>query len=44
MRTIVLGTGGLGGYFGGLMARAGQDVGFVARVSICRHCGSTACA
>jgi 2-dehydropantoate 2-reductase len=31
MRTIVLGTGGVGGYFGGLMARAGQDVGFVAR-------------
>lgn len=31
MRTIVLGTGGVGGYFGGLMARAGKDVGFVAR-------------
>jgi 2-dehydropantoate 2-reductase len=31
MRTIVLGTGGVGGYFGGLMARAGQDIGFVAR-------------
>ncbi|HEX3247242.1 MAG TPA: 2-dehydropantoate 2-reductase [Chloroflexota bacterium] len=31
MRTIVLGTGGVGGYFGGLMARAGQNVGFVAR-------------
>ncbi|MFN0070388.1 MAG: ketopantoate reductase family protein [Chloroflexota bacterium] len=31
MRTIVLGTGGVGGYFGGLMARAGQEVGFVAR-------------
>ena len=24
MRTIVLGTGGVGGYFGGLMARAGK--------------------
>jgi len=31
LRTIVLGTGGLGGYFGGLMARSGQEVGFVAR-------------
>ena len=31
MRTIVLGTGGVGGYFGGLMARAGQEIGFVAR-------------
>jgi 2-dehydropantoate 2-reductase len=31
MRTIVFGTGGVGGYFGGLLAKDGQDVGFVAR-------------
>lgn len=31
MRTIVFGTGGVGGYFGGLLARDGQEVGFVAR-------------
>jgi 2-dehydropantoate 2-reductase len=31
MRMLVMGTGGLGGYFGGLLARAGEDVTFVAR-------------
>lgn len=31
MRTVIMGTGGLGGYFGGLLARAGGDVTFVAR-------------
>jgi len=31
MRILVMGTGGLGGYFGGLLARAGEDVTFVAR-------------
>ena len=31
MRIVVMGTGGLGGYFGGLLARAGGDVTFVAR-------------
>ena len=31
MRILVMGTGGLGGYFGGLLARAGNDVTFVAR-------------
>src|SRR5215813_8894443 len=31
MRVTVMGTGGLGGYFGGLLARAGEDVTFVAR-------------
>ncbi len=31
MRILVMGTGGLGGYFGGLLARAGADVTFVAR-------------
>lgn len=31
MKIYVVGTGGVGGYFGGLLARAGQDVTFVAR-------------
>ncbi len=31
MRIAVMGTGGVGGYFGGLLARAGEDVVFIAR-------------
>jgi 2-dehydropantoate 2-reductase len=31
MRIAVMGTGGVGGYFGGLLARAGEDVTFIAR-------------
>lgn len=31
MKTYVIGTGGVGGYFGGKLARAGNDVTFVAR-------------
>lgn len=31
MRILVMGSGGLGGYFGGLLGRAGEDVVFVAR-------------
>jgi 2-dehydropantoate 2-reductase len=31
MRILIMGSGGVGGYFGGLLARAGEDVGFVAR-------------
>src|ERR687894_929564 len=31
MRIGVVGAGGTGGYFGGLLARAGQDVSFIAR-------------
>lgn len=31
MRIYILGSGGIGGYFGGLLAYAGQDVTFVAR-------------
>ena len=31
MRIAVMGAGGVGGYFGGLLARAGQEVTFVAR-------------
>ena len=31
MKIAVMGTGGVGGYFGGLLARAGNDLTFVAR-------------
>jgi 2-dehydropantoate 2-reductase len=31
MRITVMGTGGVGGFFGGLLARSGQDVVFIAR-------------
>ena len=31
MRIVVIGAGGTGGYFGGLLARAGQDFTFIAR-------------
>ena len=31
MRIVVMGTGGLGGYFGGLLARRNADVTFIAR-------------
>jgi len=31
MRIAIMGTGGVGGYFGGLLARAGEEVTFIAR-------------
>ncbi|HEY7869957.1 MAG TPA: 2-dehydropantoate 2-reductase N-terminal domain-containing protein, partial [Methylomirabilota bacterium] len=31
MRIVVMGSGGTGGYFGGKLAQAGEDVTFVAR-------------
>src|SRR5512136_538097 len=31
MRIAIMGTGGVGGYYGGLLARTGQDVTFIAR-------------
>ena len=31
MRIVIMGTGGMGGYYGGLLARQGNDVTFVAR-------------
>src|SRR5512147_2328966 len=31
MKIAILGAGGVGGYFGGLLARAGHDVAFLAR-------------
>lgn len=31
MRIAIMGTGGVGGYYGGLLAQAGEDVAFIAR-------------
>lgn len=31
MRIVVMGTGGVGGYYGGVLAKSGQDVSFIAR-------------
>ena len=31
MRLAVLGSGGIGGYYGALLAKAGNDVSFIAR-------------
>ncbi len=31
MRVAVMGTGGIGGYYGGMLARAGEEVTFIAR-------------
>jgi len=31
MRIVIFGTGGVGGYFGGRLAQAGEDVSFIAR-------------
>ena len=30
MKIVIMGTGGVGGYFGGLLARAGHEVTFIA--------------
>ena len=31
MKIVIMGTGGVGGYYGGLLARSGQEVHFIAR-------------
>jgi 2-dehydropantoate 2-reductase len=31
MRFLILGAGGLGGYFGGMLVRGGAEVGFLVR-------------
>src|SRR5512137_1708514 len=31
MKIAIMGTGGVGGYYGGLLAQSGQDVTFIAR-------------
>ncbi len=33
MQIAIMGSGGMGGYFGGMLARAGEDVHFIARGS-----------
>ena len=38
MRIVVMGSGGLGGYFGGLLAQSGTDVTFVARGAHLQPC------
>jgi ketopantoate reductase len=45
MRIAVFGTGAVGGYFGGRLAEAGEDVSFIARgkhLAAIREGGSTA--
>ena len=39
MKIAIMGTGGVGGYYGGLLARAGHDVTFIAVVNIWRQSG-----
>jgi 2-dehydropantoate 2-reductase len=41
MKIVVVGAGGVGAFYGGLLARAGQDVGFVARGEQLRALRST---
>lgn len=44
MRVVVMGSGGLGGYFGGLLARSGANVTFIARgahLQALQQCGLT---
>ncbi len=41
MRIAVYGAGGVGGYFGGRLARAGADVHFIARGLACGPFAST---
>lgn len=36
MKTVIMGTGGLGGYFGAKLAHAGKDVHFIARGELLR--------
>ncbi|MGH7147535.1 MAG: ketopantoate reductase family protein [Nitrospiraceae bacterium] len=31
MRVVIMGSGGVGEYYGGMLARAGEDVTFIAR-------------
>ena len=31
MKILIMGTGGVGGYYGGLLAQHGQEVTFIAR-------------
>ena len=42
MKILVYGAGAVGGFFGGLLAHAGEDVHFVARGASCRRCAPRA--
>ena len=42
MRIAIMGSGGVGGYFGAKLVQGGADVRFVARGAISRPCASTA--
>lgn len=44
LRFGILGAGGVGGYFGAVLARAGADVVLIARGRIWRRFKKTACA
>jgi ketopantoate reductase len=44
MRVLVVGAGGVGGYFGARLVRAGTDVTFLARGAHRRRCVNAACA
>ena len=41
MRIAVFGTGGVGGYFGGRLAQAGEEVVFIARDGVIEQVGPT---
>ena len=43
MKIAVIGAGGVGGTFGAALAKAGADVGSVARGAHLRRSGPTAC-
>ena len=43
MRTLVVGAGAIGGYFGGRLLEAGRDVTFLVRPRRAEDLGSAAC-
>ena len=42
MKIAIMGTGGVGGYYGGLLAQAGHEVTFILPPSAARACRSEA--
>ena len=44
MRIAIFGTGGVGGYFGGRLAQAGEDIVFIARGRHLQALQETGCA
>ena len=43
MRIAVFGAGGVGGYFGGRLAQAGEELVFIAAASTCASCNPKGC-